>query len=125
MHIKRQLACKRPAERGKTLCNIHKTRILSNVLSICIKFFTCDMQKCVDLLGQEDNVYYFIKFGEQLACAHQVLQMISTEMEPLCNIHKTKSLSNILFICSKIFTCEMQKCDDLLGHINQVKALPG
>ena len=41
----------------------------------------------------------------------------------LCNIHETKSLSNILFIRRKFFTIKMQEGDDLLTHINQVKAL--
>lgn len=41
----------------------------------------------------------------------------------LCNIHETKSLSNILFICRKFFTIKMHEGDDLLTHINQVKAL--
>jgi hypothetical protein len=41
----------------------------------------------------------------------------------LCNIHKTKSLSNILFICYNFFTHKMQEGDDLLDHINKVKVL--
>lgn len=41
----------------------------------------------------------------------------------LCNIHKTKSLSNILFVHPKLFTCNIQKDDDLLDHVNKVKAL--
>ena len=41
----------------------------------------------------------------------------------LCNIHKTRSLSNILFIRRKFFTIKMQEGDDLLNHINQVKTL--
>jgi hypothetical protein len=41
----------------------------------------------------------------------------------LCNIHETKSLSNILFIRRKFFTCKMQKREDVLDHINHVKAL--
>jgi hypothetical protein len=41
----------------------------------------------------------------------------------LCNIHETRSLSNILFIRRKFFTCKMQEGEDLLDHINKVKAL--
>ena len=41
----------------------------------------------------------------------------------LCNIHKTKNLSNILFIRRKFFTCKMQEGEDVLDHINHVKAL--
>jgi gluconate kinase len=38
-------------------------------------------------------------------------------------IHETQSLSNILFIRRKFFTCKMQEGEDLLDHINKVKAL--
>ena len=41
----------------------------------------------------------------------------------LCNIHETKSLSNMLFIRRKFFTCKMQESDDMLDHINKVKGL--
>ncbi len=41
----------------------------------------------------------------------------------LCNIRETQSLSNILFIRCKLFTCKMQEGEDLLHHINKVKAL--
>ena len=41
----------------------------------------------------------------------------------LCNIHETKSLSNILFVCRKFFTIKMQEGDDLMAHINRVKEL--
>jgi transposase InsO family protein len=41
----------------------------------------------------------------------------------LCNIHETRSLSNILFIRRKFFTCKMEEGDNLLDHINKVKAL--
>ncbi len=41
----------------------------------------------------------------------------------LCNILETRSLSNILFIHCKFFTCKMQEGEDLLDHINKVKAL--
>ena len=40
----------------------------------------------------------------------------------LCNIHKTRNLFNILFIRYKFFTCKMQEGNDLLDHINKVKA---
>ena len=40
-----------------------------------------------------------------------------------CNIHKTKGLSNILFIHHKFLTCKMQKEDDLLDDVNKIKVL--
>ena len=41
----------------------------------------------------------------------------------LCNIHETKSLSNILFLRRKFFTIKMQEGDCMLEHINKVKSL--
>jgi len=41
----------------------------------------------------------------------------------LCNVHETKSLSNILFVRRKFFTIKMQEGDDLMDHINHVKEL--
>lgn len=39
------------------------------------------------------------------------------------NIHETRRLSNILLVCCKSFTCKIQEDDDLLDHINKMKAL--
>jgi len=61
-HIKR---CKGPAEAWKTLCNIHKTRSLSNILFICRKFFMCKMQEGEDLL---DHINKVKALADQLAC---------------------------------------------------------
>jgi hypothetical protein len=36
-------SCKGPAEAWKTVCNIHETKSLSNILFIRRKFFTCKM----------------------------------------------------------------------------------
>src|SRR5579875_408018 len=41
----------------------------------------------------------------------------------LCNIHETRSLSNILFLRRKFFTSKMEEGADLLEHINNIKAL--
>ena len=41
----------------------------------------------------------------------------------LCNIHEAKSLANILFLGLKFFTIKMEDHDDMLMHINKVKAL--
>ena len=41
----------------------------------------------------------------------------------ICNIHEMKNLSNILSIRPKIFTCNMQKNNNLLDHINKIKTL--
>lgn len=41
----------------------------------------------------------------------------------LCNFHEMRSLSNILFVQRKFSTYKMDEDDDLLDHINEVKAL--
>ena len=41
----------------------------------------------------------------------------------LCNIHEAKSLANILYLRRKFFTVKMEEEDDMLAHINKVKAL--
>lgn len=40
-----------------------------------------------------------------------------------CNILDMKSLSNIVFICCNFFTYKMNACNDMLDHVNKVKAL--
>ncbi len=61
-HIKR---CKGPAEAWKTLCNIHETRSLLNILFTRRKFFTCKMQEGEDLL---DHINKVKALADQLAC---------------------------------------------------------
>lgn len=41
----------------------------------------------------------------------------------LCNIYESKNLSNILFTRRKFFTCKMEEGEDLMAHVNKVKAL--
>lgn len=41
----------------------------------------------------------------------------------LCDVHEQKTLSNVLFVRRKFFTITMQEGDDMLDHINKVKAL--
>jgi hypothetical protein len=66
-HIK---SCKGSAEAWKTLCNIHETKNLSNILFIHRKFFTCKMQEgedadqlaCIDIpVRDEDTVMTLLK----------------------------------------------------------------
>ena len=41
--------------------------------------------------------------------------------ETLCNIHETKSLSNIFFLRRKFFTMKMKEGTDILEHINKLQ----
>lgn len=47
----------------------------------------------------------------------------SAAWQILCDVHEQKSLSNILYVRRKFFTMKMQDGDDMLDHINKVKAL--
>ena len=48
---------------------------------------------------------------------------LSEAWETLCNIHETKSLSNILFLKRMFFTIKMEEGTDILQHIHKVKSL--
>jgi hypothetical protein len=61
-HIK---SCKGPAEAWKTLCNIHETKSLSNILFIRRKFFTCKILDGEDVL---DYINHVKALADQLAC---------------------------------------------------------
>ena len=61
-HIKR---CKGPAEEWKTLCNIHETKSLSNILFIRCKFFSIKMDEGADILDHINKVKYL---DDQLTC---------------------------------------------------------
>lgn len=41
----------------------------------------------------------------------------------LCNIHESRNLSNILWSRQKFFTVKMEEGEDLIAHVNKVKAL--
>jgi hypothetical protein len=41
----------------------------------------------------------------------------------LCNIYESRNLSNILWSRQKFFTVKMEEGEDLIAHVNKVKAL--
>ncbi len=43
--------------------------------------------------------------------------------ETLCGVHETKIIGNKLFLQRRFFTIKMQEGDDMLVHINTMKAL--
>ena len=72
------------------------------------------------------------KTAFRILCSHMVDQQIAhvrpcktpaEAWQTLCGIHETKGLANVLFLRRKFFTMKMQESDDLLVHINKVKAL--
>ena len=63
-------------------------------------------------LNLADNQLAYIKSYKQFAEACKTLH----------NILETKSLSNILFSRCKFFMCKMQEDNNLLDHVNKVKA---
>ena len=65
------------------------------------------------VLNLADNQLMHIKSCKRAVEAYNVI----------CNIHKKRSLSNILFIYLKFFMYKMKERDDLLDHVNKMKAL--
>ena len=41
----------------------------------------------------------------------------------LCNIYESRNLSNIIFTRRKFLTCKMEEGEDLMAHVNKLKAL--
>ena len=73
------------------------------------------MKKAISIIGFNlaDN-----KFGHSKSCKGP-----AEAWKTLCNIHEMKSLSNILYVRHKFFTCKMKEEDDLLDHVSKVKVL--
>jgi hypothetical protein len=48
---------------------------------------------------------------------------VKSAWEALCGVHEAKTIGNKLFLRRRFFTIKMQKGDDMLVHINTMKAL--
>jgi hypothetical protein len=48
---------------------------------------------------------------------------VRSAWEALCGVHEAKTIGNKLFLRRRFFTIKMQEGDDMLVHINMVKAL--
>jgi hypothetical protein len=48
---------------------------------------------------------------------------VRSAWEALYSVHEAKTINNKLFLQRRFFTIKMQKGDDMLVHINMVKAL--
>jgi hypothetical protein len=53
----------------------------------------------------------------------QYCENVKSTWETLCDVHEAKTIGNKLFFRSRFFTIKMQEGEDLLAHINMVKAL--
>ncbi len=53
----------------------------------------------------------------------QYCDNVKSVWEVLCGVHETKTIGNKLFLRRRFFTIKMQEGDDMLVHINKVKAL--
>ncbi len=53
----------------------------------------------------------------------QYCDNVKSAWEVLCGVHETKTIGNKLFLRRRFFTIKMQEGDDMLVHINKVKAL--
>ncbi len=52
----------------------------------------------------------------------QYCDNVKSAWEALCSVHETKTIGNKLFLRKRFFTIKMQEGDDMLVHINIVKA---
>ncbi len=53
----------------------------------------------------------------------QYCDNVRSAWEALCGVHEAKTIGNKLFLRRRFFTIKMQEGDDMLPHINMVKAL--
>jgi hypothetical protein len=53
----------------------------------------------------------------------QYCENVKSAWETLCGVHEAKTIENKLFLPRRFFTIKMQEREDLLAHINMVKAL--
>ncbi len=69
----------------------------------------------------------FALFCEHLTNAQlahiQYCENVKSAWETVCDVHETKIIKNKLFFQKRFFTIKMQEGEDLLVHINMVKAL--
>jgi hypothetical protein len=70
--------------------------------------------------------------GFALLCEHltdaqlahiQYCDNVKSAWEAFCDVHEAKTIGNKLFLRRRFFTIKMQEGDDMLMHINTVKAL--
>jgi hypothetical protein len=53
----------------------------------------------------------------------QYCENVKSAWETFCGVHEAKTIENKLFFRRRFFTIKMQEGEDLLAHINMVKAL--
>ncbi len=75
----------------------------------------------------EKETKAFALFCEHLTDAQlahiQYCDNVKSAWKALCGVHEAKAIGNKLFLRRRFFTIKMQKGDDMLVHINTVKAL--
>ena len=120
-HIKH---CKRPAEAWKTLCNIHETKSLSNILFLRCKFFTIKMQEDDDML---DHINKVKSLADQLTCLEMaikdedvvmtLLDSLPISYERLITILQTRSMKELTleFITTRLMHEVTKKNEESQG----------
>jgi hypothetical protein len=56
-------------------------------------------------------------------CTHSILQKCKNTWETFCGVHEIETIRNKLVLWKRFFTVKMREGEDLLVHINMVKAL--
>jgi hypothetical protein len=106
---------------------------------ICIMISKHGLWKFVDgsatISDDEDQIMDYIEKATHafaLLCEHltdaqlahvQYCENVKSAWETLCGVHEAKTIRNKLFLRRSFFTIKMQEGEDLLAHINMVKAL--
>ena len=88
------------------IVNISEKTLFSNANPKVLKEYQRRVKKAVHIISLNlvDYQLAHIKSCKGLTKAWKTL----------CNTHKTKNLSSILFVCRKFFTCKMQEGDDVV-----------
>ncbi len=106
---------------------------------MCMMLSKHGLWKFVDgsatILDDEDQIIDYNKKATKafaLLCEHltdaqlahiQYCENVKSAWEILCSVHEAKTIENKLFLQKRFFTIKMQEGEDLLMHINMVKAL--
>ncbi len=69
------------------------------------------------------HLHYFVNISRMHLAHIQYCENVKSAWETLCGVHEAKIIGNKLFFRRRFFTIKMQEGEDLLAHVNMVKAL--
>jgi hypothetical protein len=87
----------------------------------------CQVKKLQRPITTKKRPRLFTLFCEHLTDAQlahiQYCDNVRSAWDALCGVHEAKTITNKLFLQRRCFTIKMQEGDDMLVHINTMKAL--